>query len=756
MACKVKAGLSKVWSGIKKPFRWIKGKFAKPAAFFAEGRRGGCVAMAALGSQFTYAGMLCGMFSLHTIIPKALLLVLSVPFYLVTAWLLRIALRLLSAKTGYSKVFFLLTWFITSVFPIIASQGEGIGGSLLIAFALTLAADILGRVLWSALRKVEDDGRRRSILGYIAGAAALAALVAFAVFFRLQTFGDDLIAPYLADKEAAGVKSVSEKAGEDFAGYIAPGGKKVLVMDYGTSDDCDIATGTVDISEFAEREGLSGSVMDKYWDYSLDKAPVAGRIWYPEDAENCPAMFIVHGNHDYDVPSYLGYDYLGEYLASHGYVVISVDENSCNGLGDENDARAVLLLENMKTVFRLNKDSSSPIRGFIDESRVAIAGHSRGGEMVATAYYFNDLDVYPDNGTIKFSYHFPIKSIIAIAPVCDQYMPAGRPVEIEDVNYLVLHGSNDQDVSSMFGEKQLHNVTFTGEKRCFKASVYMMGANHGQFNNQWGSYDLIEGANQFLNVNNFIEQDDQQQIAKVYIKTFLDATVRGYAKYKSLFYDYEAYSDYLPETVYITTCEDSDFVCINSFDDDADLQAATMDGAVMKAEGVDKWAEELRVRGSGGEGENHVLRLTWGADETSGSDARPVWEPDVPASIAAMVHSLAMSGEALVFDICDMREEEDLGPVSYTVTLTDGSGNKAAAENPVYIYPSLKVQLSKMEAAFGGYGYRHQLQTVMLRPEQFTAGEGFDATDVVSVEISFPEMESGDVQLDRLGLEKAM
>ena len=226
-------------------------------------------------------------------------------------------------------------------------------------------------------------------------------------------------------------------------------------------DTCSIPSTTVNLSAFAERSTLTRACMQMYFGYDLDEAPIAGKMWYPKDKKNCPVLFIVHGNHDYTTPSYLGYDYLGEYLASFGYAVVSVDENVCNDLLDENDARAVLLLENIRQVLSWNKDYQHELYQKIDEEK------------------------------------------IAIAPCVDQYMPGERAVTISDVNYLVLHGANDQDVSTAMGEKQYANVLFSGNGEYMKSMLYILGANHGQFNEQWGNYDLYEPANYFLNVKNF-------------------------------------------------------------------------------------------------------------------------------------------------------------------------------------------------------------------------------------------------------------
>jgi hypothetical protein len=76
----------------------------------------------------------------------------------------------------------------------------------------------------------------------------------------------------------------------------------------------------------------------------------------PAEKYDCPVVFIIHGNHNLTTESYEGYAYLGEYLASHGYVTVSVDSNACNGcvfggLAGENDGRAVLLLNNIEQLF---------------------------------------------------------------------------------------------------------------------------------------------------------------------------------------------------------------------------------------------------------------------------------------------------------------------------------------------------------------------------------------------------------------------
>jgi hypothetical protein len=80
--------------------------------------------------------------------------------------------------------------------------------------------------------------------------------------------------------------------------------------------------------------------------------------------------------------------------------------------------------------------------------RIALIGHSRGGEAVAHAACLNRLPYYPDDANEVFDFNFNIRSVIAIAPCDGQYQPGLMRTPLTDVNYLVLQGSHDADVSS--------------------------------------------------------------------------------------------------------------------------------------------------------------------------------------------------------------------------------------------------------------------------------------------------------------------
>ena len=257
-------------------------------------------------------------------------------------------------------------------------------------------------------------------------------------------------------------------------------------------DSVAVRTASVDASPFVSMEPKVARERKKYWGFDAKAFPINGRVWYPDGPGSFPLVLVVHGNHDPKDFSDPGYGYLGEHLASRGYILASVDENFLNGaMRNENDARGWMLLEHLKAWRRMTDSAGSPLAGKADLTNVALMGHSRGGEAVAVAAAFNRLARYPDDATVKFDYGFGVKALGAIAPVDGQYRPAGQGTPLSGVSYLVVHGSHDGDVSSFNGLRQWERVRFAPGDTAFrfKSSVWMYRANHGQWNTVWGNKD---------------------------------------------------------------------------------------------------------------------------------------------------------------------------------------------------------------------------------------------------------------------------
>src|SRR6478752_5932194 len=272
----------------------------------------------------------------------------------------------------------------------------------------------------------------------------------------------------------------------------------VKYLTYGSGDDKQrpeynkavaIKTKTVDVSPFATIPKAQQKHRKDFFGFDLKKAPLNARVWYPDGAGPFPLVLIVHGNHNPEKFSDPGYAYLGELLASRGYILASIDENFINGLSEENDGRAWLLLKHLEAWKQFNETADGPFHQRVDLTRIALMGHSRGGEAAAVAAAFNTLQFYPDDFKQKFNFHFAIKSVVAIAPVDGQYKPTGQFTPLENVNYLLIHGSHDGDVSTAVGLRQYERLKFTDGNPWFKSVLFMYRANHGQWNTTWNNKD---------------------------------------------------------------------------------------------------------------------------------------------------------------------------------------------------------------------------------------------------------------------------
>ncbi len=358
----------------------------------------------------------------------------------------------------------------------------------------------------------------------------------------------------------------------------------------GFADSVVIVTDSVDGSDLLTWGGQRES-REEYWGFSIDGLPLNGRVWYPEAEGRFPLVLVVHGNHsptDYSDP---GYDYLGELLASRGYILVSLDMNFINGISRENDGRGWMMLEHIRAWTEFDADPENPFSGKVDLDNIAIMGHSRGGEAVTHAVAFNQLDRYPDDANVTFDYGYSIKSVVAIAPVDGQYEPTGRKVPLENVNYLVFHGSHDGDVTSFHGLRPYNRIQYTDGQDYFKSAVYMYRANHGQWNSVWNSFDRGPRSARSLDLRYLVDPADQRRFAEVYVSAFLDATLKGEDQWLPLFVDHRVAGDWLPKTMYVTRMQGSDVTLLAGFEGDIDVTTGAAEGITLRGDSLATWRE---------------------------------------------------------------------------------------------------------------------------------------------------------------------
>ena len=389
-----------------------------------------------------------------------------------------------------------------------------------------------------------------------------------------------------------------------------------------------IATQPVDASKLVSLGGSSKS-RNRYWGFSPDSFPLNARVWYPDAPGPHPLALVVHGNHDMRDFSDPGYDWLGELLASRGYVVASVDMNFVNGgIRGENDARGWLLLKHLEAWRGFAEDEDGPLGGVADMSRIALIGHSRGGEAVGHAAAFNRLRRYPDDASLEFDFGFAIRAVVAIAPVDGQYLPASQRVPVENVNYLVFHGSHDGDVTSFHGLRQFNRVRFTDGGDWFKSAVYVYRANHGQWNTVWGAHDNGPRSGRILELSGLLPPEEQREFGRVFVSAFLDVALKGDDRYRPLFRDHRVAGAWLPKTMYVTRFKEASFRPLADFEEDIDVTTGTAKGMSLLSEGFSTWKEgrlELRSANRSNTSSSQLNQAVWLGWNNSyeGADAEP-------------------------------------------------------------------------------------------------------------------------------------
>ncbi len=205
----------------------------------------------------------------------------------------------------------------------------------------------------------------------------------------------------------------------------------------------------------------------------------------------CPEAVLVR-----PVRSYAGFDYLASNLASHGYLVLSVDANGVNSYDAFNPdggtlARAQLISRSLDLLAKWDISSGPGAVGQrllrkVDLRRIGLLGHSRGGE--AAAYWL----AY--NRTRSDGPRYRVGAVLSLAPTdITGQLVAGVPL-------AVVLPLCDGVVTDLQGARVYERSKYADPAdRAPKYQFAVEGANHNWFNSEWGDDDAAERADAACN-----------------------------------------------------------------------------------------------------------------------------------------------------------------------------------------------------------------------------------------------------------------
>ncbi|HEY0709396.1 MAG TPA: carbohydrate-binding domain-containing protein, partial [Polyangia bacterium] len=568
-------------------------------------------------------------------------------------------------------------------------------------------------------------------------------------------------------------------------------------LDYHLKPTGSYSTRTLDMGVF----DCAGSDLFPPIATDSSNVPINGIFYRPSGTGPFPIAFFVHGSHAPVERSEPGYEEAAAHLASHGVLAVSIDENYLNAACG-NGARAVMLLEHIKQFRTWNTTSGHPLFGQIDMNRIMLIGHSRGGEGVEHASFFNQLTKngvttirpYPNtptyagfndpvsvNGTGQFGpWQFNLQSVVAVAPTEGQYQPVDPndqtrmiPTVVRD-NFFMIYGSRDADVSQFVGHQAYDRaIPFTvtapvDNVSSYKGLLYLFNANHNYFNRIWSQRP--DGSGRCLHTTCYnpafqLSKNDQYNAFKTWLATLSQGFVLNRPEYLDVLREKPLLAAVLPRAVRtddntaLTLGFNSQFQdryrrIFNHYEEDTSLPTVSplptgFSGGnevlgLTASEGTLNWTQNQYLIQ-----ETRGLKVVWGA---SGTRTYRTWFNDgLPLTTSggqALTHVALRIG---------FTPEETTNPVSvnqdFTLEVRDFGGRSHAIAGSALFgtVPVLPYANSYSTTERGSKPYVVVMQTVRF-PLALFAERGITVNDIAEVRLRFDRTAAGSVYLDDVQL----
>lgn len=453
------------------------------------------------------------------------------------------------------------------------------------------------------------------------------------------------------------------------------------------------------------------------------------RIYYPTAVQEMtprPLVVISHGNGH----QYTWYDYLGQHLASWGYIVMSHQNNTQPGI----ESASTTTLQHTDAILALQGSiAGGAFAGKIDTSRIVWIGHSRGGEGVARAY-----DRLVD-GTFTPA-NYGVANIALVSSIAPTDFLGTNSANPHSVPYHLLFGAADGDVCGCPDNDVAQSFSLFERAKGERASFYLHGADHNDFN--------CCGFNDFAGpANTQIGRPAAQTAAKgaylALIRHVLDAEP---AAKEYLWRQYENLRPIGAGATLVAALDyrrpSPDNPVIDDFQTGTGVGTSSSGGTVL-------FDVSNAVEGLMNDNNTSFTWLTsdaWNGmtrGRTSDSQRGVVFDFQNPASLTfAVVPGLADFSQAKYLSVRAAQGTRHprtvalAGTLTFSVTMSDAKGTSSTIHIGAYGGGAGRPY---QRTGFGtGAGWQNEFEVIRIRLEDFLAGgTGLDLTSIASVRLSF-------------------
>lgn len=488
---------------------------------------------------------------------------------------------------------------------------------------------------------------------------------------------------------------------------------------------------TYTVTEFDVGSGTYESPAGRKMPYHI-----GGIIGVPDGEGPFPLVLITHGSHSNEDESLrfdTGYRYLVETLAGQGLIAVSMDLSKAYiwkyGDNDDREKSQYLAMEHLNSLEKANKGESQSypvnLAGKVDMTKIALIGHSRGGETI-----FDIAEDMQEKG-------MPPTALLGVAPT---YLFSDRTWP--DAKVALVIPEYDGDVISLDGIA-LYDV-LKNKTQGEQLAVYLMSANHNFFNSNIERDDSWMQASS-RDVSDQMTRERQEAFLAAFASDFLYSSLQSGAAYIPP-------DSGQPDTMYGEKVS----VLYNNARSHTLLTADGGSGYTaenLKVEAkTDAWFFRLD--------ELLVDTITYGDEAQQTRRLLKIdWE-NAPATLALTPSATDFSGyQTLTFDVLpDPADEKNAGLSHqfFSVRLTDAQGNSSLAKisAPLQALAVAPGELDFTELSedetITFWSIRTPLSSLLFPLLVF---EDVDLSEIQTVELVFQDTPKGSILLESVRLQ---